>query len=95
MAFYNTPADMVTPDQVDQATASVIKAIQSIDPATLSALKRMGVNMASELDVDGTHTMLNNMATHTDPRRMAAYFITMLAYCKPVEDHSSFILMAL
>lgn len=83
MAFYNNPVDVVTPDQVDQATASVIKAIQSIDPTTLSALKRMGVAMANELDVDGTHTMLNNMATYTDPRRMAAYFITMLACYKP------------
>ena len=87
MAFYNTPEDLVTPDQVDQAIASVIKSIRSIDPATLNVIRRKGVSMAAELDVDGTHAMLNEMATYSDTRRMAAYFITMLASEKPSGDN--------
>jgi hypothetical protein len=90
MAFYRTPEDLVTQDQIDQAIASVIKSIQSIDPVTLSAIKHRGVSMAAELNVDGTHDRLNVMATYTDHRRMAAYFITMLSSRKPDpdKDHS-------
>lgn len=90
MAFYKTPEDLVTRDQVDQAIASVVNFIRSIDPATLNVIKHKGVVMASELNVDGTHARLNEMATYTDTHRMAAYFITMLASKKPdpSEDHS-------
>lgn len=77
MAFYKTPEDLVTPDQIDAAIASVKECIANIDPVVLAALKRRAVSTAVELDADGTHSRLNKAAI-TDYRRMAAYFVAML-----------------
>ena len=78
MAFYNTPEDLVTRDQIDQAIASVKEAIAKIDPVVFKRMKQLGIAMASELDLFNTHQYLNELATYDDHFRMAIYFIMML-----------------
>lgn len=79
MAFYNTPEDLVTRDQIDQAIASVKEAIAKIDPVVFKRMKQLGIVTAYELNQDhNMHDKLNHLATYDDHFRMALYFITML-----------------
>ena len=88
MAFYNTPEDLVTRDQIDQAIASVKDAIAKIDPVVFKRMKHLGLVMASELNqYHNMHDDLNQLATYDDHFRMMLYFITMLTIeAKPHPD---------